>query len=88
MVFPGGFGTFDELFEVLTLIQTRKMKRIPIVLFDREFWSRAIDFEFLVRSGFIASEDLSLFVFASDSDELISHLEKFYGGVPPQADDQ
>ena len=88
VVFPGGFGTFDELFEVLTLVQTGKMKRIPIVLFDREFWSRAIDFEFLVRSGFIASEDLSLFVFASDSDELISHLEKFYGGVPPQADDQ
>ncbi len=84
VVFPGGFGTFDELFEVLTLIQTGKMERIPIVLFGTEFWTRAIDFEFLTSCGFIKDDDLSLFVFANNSDEIISHLEGFYGGTPPQ----
>lgn len=85
VVFPGGFGTFDELFEVLTLVQTGKMEKIPIVLFGRDFWSKAIDFEFLAVSGFIKSDDLSLFEFADTSDEIISHLEGFYGGTPPHA---
>ena len=85
VVFPGGFGTFDELFEVLTLVQTGKMERIPIVLFGTEFWSKAINFDFLSSCGFIKNDDLSLFVFADSSEEIISHLEGFYGGTPPQA---
>jgi uncharacterized protein (TIGR00730 family) len=51
VVFPGGFGTLDELFEVLTLVQTSKMRRVPIVLVDRSYWSSVIDFETLVRHG-------------------------------------
>jgi predicted Rossmann-fold nucleotide-binding protein len=53
-VFPGGFGTFDEMFELLTLIQTGKMKRIPVLLFGKEFWTRVIDFGALAREGVIS----------------------------------
>lgn len=84
VVFPGGFGTMDELFEVLTLVQTGKMARIPIVLFDRAFWTKAINFEFLADCGFINRDDLSLFAFADDSDAIVAHLEEFYGGTPPR----
>ena len=61
-VFPGGFGTFDEFFELLTLIQTGKMKPIPILLFGRDFWNRVINFEALAEEGVINFEaDLDLF---------------------------
>ncbi len=64
VAFPGGYGTMDELFETLTLVQTGKVERLPIILFGRDFWKRAIDFEFLRDEGVIAPRDLSLFRFA------------------------
>lgn len=60
-VFPGGFGTFDELFEILTLQQTGKGRRAPVVLVGRDFWRKAVDFDWLVESGVIVREDLGLF---------------------------
>jgi len=77
VVFPGGFGTLDELFEILTLSQTEKAPRIPTVLFDRDYWTRIVNFDALVEEGMIASRDLELFDFANDHQEawdtLVSH---------------
>ncbi len=70
VAFPGGFGTFDELFEVLTLRQTKKSPPIPIVLFDRAYWSAAINFDRLVEDGMIDAADLSLFEYADDAETL------------------
>ncbi|HTR01433.1 MAG TPA: TIGR00730 family Rossman fold protein [Candidatus Acidoferrum sp.] len=61
VVFPGGFGTFDELFEALTLVQTKKIAPMPILIFGREFWSKLIDFDLLVQHGMINAEDCELF---------------------------
>jgi uncharacterized protein (TIGR00730 family) len=67
VVFPGGFGTLDELTEILTLMQTRKIeRRIPIVLYGTSYWDEIIDFEALVRYGMIDREDLALFQYADD----------------------
>jgi len=67
VVFPGGFGTLDELMEVLTLMQTRKIERhVPIILYGSSFWNQIINFEALVRHGMISREDLALFQFADD----------------------
>jgi len=68
IIFPGGFGTMDELFEMLTLIQTGKQPRIPIVLYGKEFWRRLIDFDVFVELGLIAEQDLDL-LFRADSVE-------------------
>lgn len=70
VAFPGGFGTLDELFETLTLIQTTKVARFPIVLVGREFWRRVINFEALVEEGVISPSDLDLFVFAETAEEV------------------
>jgi predicted Rossmann-fold nucleotide-binding protein len=60
--FPGGFGTLDELFEILTLVQTRRLrKQLPIILYGTKFWDEIINFDALVRHGTISAEDLSLF---------------------------
>jgi uncharacterized protein (TIGR00730 family) len=77
-VFPGGFGTCDEMFELLTLIQTGKMKRVPIMLFGREFWNRIIDFEGLVEEGTIAARDLDLIHWCETADEAWEHVCDFY----------
>jgi uncharacterized protein (TIGR00730 family) len=77
--FPGGFGTLDELFEVMTLQQTGKVRRRPILLFGREFWSRLIDFELLVETGMISPEDVGLFQFVETAEEAWAHLERAYG---------
>ncbi len=61
VVFPGGFGTLDELFEVLTLTQTRKAPPVPVVLYDTAYWRRLIDFDFLLEQDMIAPADVSLF---------------------------
>jgi predicted Rossmann-fold nucleotide-binding protein len=69
VAFPGGFGTLDELFETLTLIQTKKIKPIPVLLFGREFWERAINFDFLVEEGMISPEDINIFQYAETAEE-------------------
>lgn len=69
VVFPGGFGTLDELFEIVTLKQTGKMPLVPIVLYDRGFWQRLFNLEALVEAGFIRREDLSLFCYADTPEE-------------------
>jgi hypothetical protein len=75
VIFPGGFGTLDELMELLTLIQTRKIrKKIPIVLFDNEFWSKVVNWEFLVDSGTISRKDLKLFKICNAVDEAYQYL--------------
>ena len=60
VAFPGGFGTFDELFEALTLVQTRKVERLPIILVGRQFWQRALDFDWLAEQGVISAADAAL----------------------------
>jgi uncharacterized protein (TIGR00730 family) len=74
VAFPGGFGTLDELFEVLTLRQTGKSSALPIVLFDRAFWTRLINFDALVEDGMIAERDKDLFDFAEDAEDLWAKL--------------
>lgn len=68
-IFPGGYGTLDELFEVLTLIQTERMEPIPILLFGKEFWRKIIDFEALAEAGTISPGDLELFAYVDSADE-------------------
>lgn len=74
VVFPGGFGTLDELFELLTLRQTGKVDGLPVVLFDRAYWTRVIDFEALVEADMIDRDDLRLFSFAEDAEEVWTRL--------------
>ena len=76
--FPGGFGTFDETFELLTLIQTGKMEPLPILLFGEEFWNRVVDFEALADEGTISHEDLDLFQFVETADQAWSIIQRFY----------
>ena len=78
VAFPGGYGTLDELFEVLTLIQTGKMQRIPVVLVGRDFWSRAVDFDLLLDEGYVSPSDLDLFTCVDKAEEIIGALERFY----------
>jgi len=75
-VFPGGFGTMDELFELLTLQQTGKAPAMPVVLFGRDFWSRAIDFAALAAEGMIAERDLDLFDCVDTAEEAWSSLRR------------
>ncbi len=75
VVFPGGFGTLDELFEVLTLIQTQKTRKsMPVVVYGKEFWEELINFEALVKWGTISAEDLSLFKVCDTVDETFDYL--------------
>ena len=84
VAFPGGYGTFDELFEVLTLVQTRKIKPIPVVLVGEGYWGRAIDFDFLVDEGVIDPEDRELFWFAETAEDIWSGILNWHdaGGSP------
>jgi uncharacterized protein (TIGR00730 family) len=86
VVFPGGFGTCDELFETLTLIQTRKMPPIPIVLFGRDYWEKAINFQFFEDEGMVSKEDRDLFCFAETAEEAWEKIATYYrerGGFHP-----
>jgi uncharacterized protein (TIGR00730 family) len=74
VVFPGGFGTMDELFEILTLRQTNKAPPIPVVLFDRSYWTTVINFESLLAHGMINKTDLDLFCFAESAEEVWARL--------------
>ena len=73
-VFPGGFGTMDELFELLTLVQTGKAPSVPIILFGRSYWQDVINFDALVRYGMVNADDLNLFDFADDAEEAWQNL--------------
>ena len=77
--FPGGFGTLDELFETLTLIQNGKSRKRPVLLFGRAFWERLIDFQHLVDAGMISEGDLNLFRYVETAEEAWEHLCAYYG---------
>jgi uncharacterized protein (TIGR00730 family) len=87
-VFPGGFGTFDEMFELLTLIQTGKVRPLPILLFGRDFWNSVVNFEGLAAEGVIAPHDLDLIHWCEDAREGWDFVQSFYerhpGGPPVQ----
>ena len=74
-VFPGGFGTLDELFETLTLIQTQRMERVPVLLFGEAFWRSIVNWEALADAGTISAEDLDLFTFVETAEEAWSAIE-------------
>jgi uncharacterized protein (TIGR00730 family) len=78
--FPGGFGTFDELFELLTLIQTGKIEPIPVLLYGREFWERVVNFDALVEEGVVSAKDLSIFTYCETAEEGWAHVRNFYEG--------
>jgi uncharacterized protein (TIGR00730 family) len=77
-VFPGGFGTFDETFELLTLVQTGKMAMLPILLFGKEFWTRVIDFEALAEEGVVSPNDLDLIRFVETGEEAWAKINEYY----------
>ncbi len=77
-VFPGGFGTFDEFFELLTLIQTGKMKAMPILLFGKDFWNRVVNFEAIAEEGTISKKDLDLITWVETAEEAWAHIAEFY----------
>ena len=77
-VFPGGFGTFDEFFELLTLVQTGKMKPIPILLFGRDYWNRVIDFKAMAEEGVINENDTALFHWVETADDAWAKIVAFY----------
>ncbi|WP_164660725.1 TIGR00730 family Rossman fold protein [Tropicibacter sp. Alg240-R139] len=84
-VFPGGFGTMDELFEALTLIQTGRMDRVPFLLFGREFWEKVINWEALADAGTISNQDLDLFRFVDTAKDAMELIEN-WGVAPPRTD--
>lgn len=79
VAFPGGFGTLDELFEVITLVQTRKAKPVPIVLFGSDYWKRLVNFDVLVEEGTISPEDLKLFRYVDTPEDAWNVISRFYG---------
>lgn len=79
VIMPGGFGTMDELFEALTLIQTRRIKSFPVVLMGSEYWKGLLDWmkKTMIRGGTILPEDLDFITIIDDPDEVVKHLQKF-----------
>jgi len=84
-VFPGGFGTLDEMFESLTLIQTGRMDRVPFLLFGRAFWERIVNWEALSEAGTISAEDLDLFRFVETAEEAFDIISN-WSPAPPRED--
>ena len=78
VAFPGGMGTLDELFEVLTLVQTRKAKPVPIVLFGTDYWKRLVNFDVMIEEGTISKEDMSLFSYTDDPQVAWDTIKAFY----------
>jgi len=78
VVFPGGFGTLDELFEILTLTQTQKADPIPVILISESYWEKAINFAFLAEEGMIASRDLDIFFFAESAEGAWHQIKQWY----------
>jgi len=81
--FPGGFGTFDELFELLTLIQTGKISPIPVLLYGRDFWTRVVNFDALVEEGVVSRRDLNIFKFVETAQEGWDVVRDFYRDADP-----
>jgi uncharacterized protein (TIGR00730 family) len=79
VVFPGGFGTIDELFEVLTLRQTNRIQAMPVILFGRDYWDHVVNFQFLADEGVIADEHLQLINYAETPEEAWQIILRFYG---------
>jgi len=77
-VFPGGFGTFDETFELLTLIQTGKIKPMPVLMFGGDFWRRVVDFDALAAEGVISAKDIELMTFVESAEEAWKIVQDFY----------
>jgi hypothetical protein len=86
-VFPGGFGTFDELFELLTLVQCGKVRPLPILLFGREFWTRVVDFQGLAEEGVISPDDLDLIHWSEDAAEAWEFVQSFYRRAEDQQEE-
>ena len=82
VAFPGGFGTLDELFETLTLIQTRKAEKVPVILYDKSFWQALINFDMLVDEGLISAEDLALIQYADSPQHVWQLINDFYQLAP------
>src|SRR5690349_3109711 len=81
-VFPGGFGTFDEMFELLTLIQTGKVRPLPILLFGKDYWNRVVNFEAMVEEGVVSPHDLDLIHWTEDANEAWEFILDFYADHP------
>jgi uncharacterized protein (TIGR00730 family) len=81
-VFPGGYGTCDEMFELLTLVQTGKVRPLPILLFGRDYWSRVINFDAMVEEGVISPHDLDLLHWCEEADEAWDFVTRFYAEHP------
>jgi uncharacterized protein (TIGR00730 family) len=84
VAFPGGFGTLDELFEVMTLVQTRKVHPVPILLFGSDFWKRLVNMDVLVQEGTISEEDLQLFHYVDTPEAAWQIICNFYQFNVPQ----
>lgn len=84
VIFPGGFGTMDELFETLNLVQCRRIEPLPVVLVGRQFWQRAVDLEFLAAEGLIDSEDRQLYSYAETAQQVWDRIVGWYekAGMP------
>ena len=78
VAFPGGFGTLDELFETLTLIQTKKIDPLPVLLFGRSFWEKAINFDYLVTEGVISPDDLKIFNYVETAEEAADIIREYF----------
>ncbi len=79
VIFPGGFGTMDELFETLCLVQTKKVRPLPVLLFDESYWRRVVDFEAMVDEGVIDPEDLEIFRYVETAEEAWACIRRHYG---------
>jgi uncharacterized protein (TIGR00730 family) len=82
VAFPGGYGTFDELFEALTLVQTGKMHALPVILFGRDFWDKVVDLQALADEGTISDKDLDLFRFAETAAEAWERIQRYHDEHP------
>ncbi|WP_333608306.1 TIGR00730 family Rossman fold protein [Arsukibacterium sp.] len=78
VAFPGGFGTLDELFETLTLIQTQKAGQVPVILYDKAFWQRLVNFDMLVEEGLISPQDIDLIQYADSPEQAWQIIADFY----------
>jgi hypothetical protein len=84
VAFPGGFGTLDELFEVITLVQTGKAKPVPIVLFGSDYWKRLVNMDMLIEEGVVSERDMALFSYADDAQAAWDVIQNFYGLSSPR----